>query len=133
MLVIELQYQEPRNQPESNEDENLLSMQWEPPQTHEETQLQAEAIQDMLRSSVTPPDTLTCCQNCENVAAFKQGILASNILQTQLINYMWDSYITKAENDNQDKHDRIQVQKEEVVYAHDINHNIVGAENHLQT
>ncbi len=87
----------------------------------------------MLCSSVTPPDTLTHCQNCANVATFKQGILASNILQTQLTNYMWDSYITKAENDNWDRCDRIQVQKREVVYAHDIDHNIVRAENCLQT
>src|SRR5436189_6114858 len=120
MPVIELQYQEPRNQPESNEDENLLPMQWEPPQTHEETQLQAEAIQDMLRSSVTPPDTPTRRQNRANVATFKQGILASNILQTQLTNYMWDSYIAKADNDNQGRHGKTQVQKGGVVYAHDI-------------
>ena len=95
--------------------------------------MQAEAIQDMLCSSVTPPDTPTRRRNRENVTTFKQDILAGNILQTQLINYMWDSYITKAENDNQDKCDRTQVQKEGVVYAHDIDSNIVKAENHLQT
>ena len=134
MPVIEPRYQEPRDQlePEPDEDGNLLPMQWEPPQTHEETQLQAEAIQDMLRSSVTPPDTPTRRRNRENVATFKQGILAGNILQTQLTNYMWDSYITKAENDNRDKRGRTQVQKGGVVYAHDIDRNIVGAEDRLQ-
>ena len=134
MSVIESWYQEPWDQLESepDEDENLLPMQWESSQTHEETQLQAEVIQDMLCSSVTPPDTPTRRRNRENVTTFKQDILAGNILQTQLINYMWDSYITKAENDNQDKHDRTQVQKGGVVYSHDIDHNIVRAENCLQ-
>ena len=45
---------------------------------------------------------------------------------------MWDSYITKAENDNRDKRGRTQVQKGGVVYAHDIDRNIVGAEDRLQ-
>jgi hypothetical protein len=85
---------EPEPQPENeNENENeLLPTQWKPPQTHEATQLQveAEAIQDMLRSSISPADTPTRRQNRANVATFKQGILASNILQTQLTNYMWD-------------------------------------------
>ena len=86
---------EPRYLPESAmtmanacEDGNLLPIQWESSQTHEATQLQAEVIQDMLCSSVTPPDTPTRCQNHENVATFKQNILVSNILQIQLINYM---------------------------------------------
>jgi len=46
---------------------------------------------------------------------------------------MWDFYIAKTDNDNQNRHDKTQVQKEEVVYSHDINHNIVRAENYLQT
>ena len=79
---------EPELQPENENENELLPIQWEPPQTHEATQLQAEAIQDMLRSSVTPPDTPTRRRNRANVATFKQGILASNILQTQLTNYM---------------------------------------------
>ena len=122
-------------QPESaneHEDGNLLPMQWESSQTHKETQLQAEVIQDMLHSSVTPLDTPTRHQNRANVATFKQDILASNILQTQLTNYMWDSYITKANNDNWNRCDKTQVQKEEIVYSHDIDCNIVGAEDCLQ-
>src|SRR5436190_15442838 len=113
---------EPKPQPE-NENE-LLPIQWEPPQTHEATQLQAEAIQDMLRSSVTPPDTPTRRRNRANVATFKQSILASNILQTQLTNYMWDSYTAKINNDNQNRRGRAQVQRGGVVYSHDVDRNI---------
>ena len=112
MPIIEPRY-EPRNQPEPNEDGNLLPMQWESSQIHKDTQLQAEAIQEMLRSSVTPPDTPTRRQNRENVAAFKQGVLASNILQTQLTNYMWESYIAKIDNDNRNRRGKAQVKKEE--------------------
>jgi hypothetical protein len=87
MPVIESPYEpEPENE---NEDENEnLPKQWDPPQTHEATQLQAEAIQNMLCSSASPPDTPTRLQNRANVATFVQGILATNILHQQLINYM---------------------------------------------
>ena len=40
--------------------------------------------------------------------------------------------VNEHENDNQNRCDKIQVQKEEIVYSHDIDHNIVKAENHLQ-
>ena len=82
-------------------------------------------------SSVSLPDTPARHQNHANVATFKQNILVSHILQIQLINYMWDSYITKTENDNQNRCDKIQVQKEEIEYSHDIDYNIVR-EHHLQ-
>ena len=103
MLVIETPYEPgPANGNErenGHEDENL-PIQSESPQIHEATQLQAEVIQDMLCSSVSPLDTSICHQNCANVATFTQDILAINILQQQLINYMWNSYTAKAENDN---------------------------------
>ena len=91
---------QPENENENENENQLLPIQWEPPQTHEATQLQAEAIQDMLCSSVSPPDTPTRRQNCANVATFKQGILVSNVLQIKLINYMWNFYIINTENDN---------------------------------
>jgi len=123
---------EPEPQPENENENELLPIQWEPPQTHEATQLQVEAIQDMLRSSISPPDTPTRHQNRANVATFKQGILASNILQTQLTNYMWDSYTAKADNDNRNRRGRAQIQRGGVVYSHDVDRNIVGAEDRLQ-
>ncbi len=46
---------------------------------------------------------------------------------------MWDFYTAKINNDNQNRCDRVQIQREEVVYSHDVNHNIAEAENHLQT
>ena len=49
-------------------------MEYGPPRTHQETQLQAEAIKNMLSSSLSPPDTLTRHQNRENVATFARGI-----------------------------------------------------------
>src|SRR6266487_1345339 len=59
---------EPGPEPElENEDEDDLPMQWELPRTHGETQLQAKAIQNMLCSSLSSPNTPPRCQNCENV------------------------------------------------------------------
>ena len=43
---------------------------------------------------------------------------------SELINYMWDSYIVKAEHDNRNRHGRTQAQREEIVYSHDVEHNI---------
>ena len=114
------------------DEDNDLPMKWEPPQTYQETQLQAEAIQNMLCSSLTPPDTPTCCQNQENAATFACGILATNILHNQLVDYMWDSYLMKAQQDDWNKHGQTQLQKGEVVYSHDVDRNIAGAENCLQ-
>ena len=45
---------------------------------------------------------------------------------------MWDFYTVKTDNDNQNRCDRAQIQREDVVYSHDVNYNIAGAENHLQ-
>ena len=73
----------------------VLPMEWEPPQTHQETQLQAEAIQNMLCSSISSSDTSTCCQNRANITAFTQDILATNILHDQLVGYMWESSLAK--------------------------------------
>ncbi len=82
----------------------------------------------MLCSSVSPPDTHTRRQNCANVATFIQSILATNILYNQLVDYMWESYLAKIQQNNWDKCGRTQLQKGGVVYSHDIDRNIVGAE-----
>ena len=96
---------------------------------HQETQLQAEAIQTMLCSSLTPMDTPNRHQNCANVATFAQGILATNILHDQLVDYMWDSYFEKTQQNDRNKHARTQLQKGEVGYAHDVDCNVAGAED----
>jgi hypothetical protein len=45
---------------------------------------------------------------------------------------MWDFCTAKIDNDNQNRCDRAQIQREEVVYSHDVNCNIAEAENCLQ-
>ena len=108
-------------------------MQWELPRTHEETRLQAKAIQNMLRSSLSPPDTPTRHQNRENVATFTQGVLANNILHGQLTNYMWNSHLMKAQQDECNQRGRAQLQKGGGVYSHDVmDRDIVGAEDHMR-
>ena len=62
----------------------------------------------------------------------KASIASAYLFVTkQLTNYMWDFYIAKTENDNQNRCDKTQVQKEEIEYSHDIDYNIVR-EHHLQ-
>jgi len=93
--------------------------------------LQAEAIQNMLRSSLSPSDIPTCCQNCANIVTFAQGLLATNILYDQLVDYVWGSYLVKAQQDNQKKVESNSLQKEWMVYSHDADHNIAGAEDRM--
>ncbi len=68
------------------------------------TKSQSNSIASWSHSRYAPSFSYTLRytgrQNHANMATFKQSILASNILQIQLTNYMWDSYITKTENDN---------------------------------
>ena len=85
---------------------SILPMKWEPPRTHQETQLQAEAIQDILYFFISSLDTSICRQNH---AIFIQDILVINILHNQLVDHMWESYLAKAQQDNQNKHDQSQV------------------------
>ena len=45
---------------------------------------------------------------------------------------MWDSYVSKTQQDGRSKHARTQVQKGGVVYSHDIDRDIAGSENYTQ-
>ena len=45
---------------------------------------------------------------------------------------MWDSHLVKVQQNDQNKHNRTQVWKEEVIYFHDIDRNIAEVENRLQ-
>ncbi len=86
----------------------------------------------MFHSLISPPDISTRHQNRANVATFVQGILATNILHQQLVNYMWDSHITKTRHDNQNRRGRAQVQRGGVVYSHNMDRDIAGAVDRLQ-
>jgi hypothetical protein len=57
---------------------------WSSPNTHTKLYQQAGAIQDMLRSSVEPPDTPTRLRNHTNVNTFMQNILAKDLVHKQL-------------------------------------------------
>ena len=46
---------------------------------------------------------------------------------------MWESSLAKNQQDNQNKRGRSQIQKEEVIYSHNIDRNIVGTKDYLQT
>ena len=61
-----------------------------------------------------------------------QDILVTNILHQQLTKYMWNFYTARAENDNWNRRGRTQVQREGVVYSHDVDHNIAGTKDCLQ-
>jgi hypothetical protein len=67
---------------------------WSSPKTHDKLHQQSEAIRDMLRSSLEPPDTPTRKHNRDNVETFMQTILAKDIIHKQLTDYMWNSRVT---------------------------------------
>ena len=76
---------------------------WSSPTTHDKLHQQAKAIQDMLRSSVEPPDTPTRIRNCTNVETFMHTVLAQDVVHKQLINYMWDSRVAQIQQERQKK------------------------------
>ena len=89
--------------------------------------MQAKAIQDMLRSSTSPPDTPTRQQNRANVAKFMRGTLATNTLHKELTTYVYNSHIVKSQQQCRDNQRRSQVQKGGIVYTKDVDHDIAGA------
>lgn len=107
-----------------NEEDNELPEIWNTPKTHEELYQQSSAIQNMMRSSISPPDTPTRQQNRSNIKKFMETVLAKDIVHKQLTSYMWDSKVAQAQAERRKKAARTQVQKGGIVYAGDINRDI---------
>lgn len=101
---------------------------WSSPTTHEKLCQQAQAIQDMFRSSVEPPDTPTRVRNRTNVETFMRTVLAKDIMHKQLTNYMWDSRVAQVQQERRKRASRAQIQKGGVVYAGDVDRNISNIE-----
>jgi hypothetical protein len=86
----------------------------------------------MLRSSVEPPDTPTRIRNRINVETFMQTVLASNVVHTQLTQYMWDSRIAQLQQERRKHDSRRQVQKGGMVYAKDVRDRNLSALSELE-
>jgi hypothetical protein len=97
---------------------------WSSPKTHDKLHQQSKAIQNMLRSSVEPPDTPTRKHNRDNVETFMQTVLAKDLIHKQLTDYMWNSRVAQIQEERRKKRPRTQVQKGGVVYAADIDREI---------
>lgn len=82
--------------------------------------MQADAIQDFLRSSEEPPDSPTRARNRANLRKFLDTIKAKSILHEQLTKYMWDSQIAQSKQDKRKSRRQTQIQKGGVVYAGDV-------------
>ena len=93
--------------------------------------MQAKAIQDMLRSSTSPPDTPIRQQNQANVAKFMRETLATNTLHKKLTTYIYDSHIVKSQQQRCDNQRQSQVQKGGIVYTRDVDHDITEAADHI--
>jgi hypothetical protein len=116
---------ESKRRSESNiKPESALQEIWSSPKTHDKLYQQAEAIRDMLRSSVEPPDTPTRKRNRDNTKTFMQTVLAKDLIHKQLTDYMWDSRIAQIQEERRKKRPRTQIQKGGVVYAADISREI---------
>ena len=97
---------------------------WSSPTTHSALYQQAQAVQDMLRSSVEPPDTPTRQSNRANVRKFMESVLTQDIVHQQLTNYMWESRVAQIQQERRKKQPRLQIQKGRVVYAVDVDRDI---------
>jgi hypothetical protein len=110
-----------RRQSENHTDLNKI---WSSPTTHDKLHQQADAIQEMLRSSAEPPNTPTRMQNRANVETFMHTVLAQDIVHKQLTNYMWDSRVAQIQQERRKKAFRMQIQKGGIVYASDVDRDI---------
>ena len=99
---------------------------WSSPKSHEKLFQQAGAIQDMLRSSVEPPDTLTQSRNRANVETFIQTVLTKDLVHKQLTDYMWNSRVAQIQQERRKNRPRTQIQRGGVVYAADVSQEISG-------
>ena len=115
-----------RPQPERRQDEDISGLReiWSSPITHDKVRQQADAIQDMLRSSAEPPDTPTRIRNRTNVETFMQTVLAEDVVHRQLTNYVWDSRVAQIQQERRKKSSKSQIQKGGIVYASDVDRDI---------
>ena len=90
---------------------------WSSPIRHDRLYQQATVIQDMLRSSVEPPDTPTRARHRTNVETFMQTVLARDLVHNRLTNYMWDSQLAQAQQERRKRRSKTQLQKGGIVYA----------------
>jgi DDE superfamily endonuclease/Tc5 transposase DNA-binding domain len=79
---------------------------WSSPIRHDRLQQQATVIQDMLRSSVEPPDTPTRTLHRTNVKTFMQTVLARDLVHNRLTNYMWNSQLAQAQQERRKRRNK---------------------------
>jgi hypothetical protein len=97
---------------------------WSSPTSHNKLYQQAQAVQQLLRSSVEPPDTPTRQNNRANVRKFMELVLTQDIVHQQLTNYMWESRVAQIQQERRKNKPRSQIQKGGVVYAADVDRDI---------
>ena len=95
-LELELEPElEPRLTTSSGASSGSLPSQWTTPITLKAVKKQGQAIQDMLRSSQSPPDTPTRKKQRTNTQQYIRSITIAHILHKQLLDYMFTSHIAQ--------------------------------------
>ncbi|KAN0086798.1 hypothetical protein V8E54_000486 [Elaphomyces granulatus] len=105
---------------------------WSSPVAHEKLVMQADAIQDFLRSSAEPPSPTARARFRVNLEKFLSTVKAKDILQESLTDYIWNSSIAKGKADRRKSRRGTQVQKGGVVYAGDVERDISNMEPFLK-
>jgi hypothetical protein len=109
---------------QNQDSDSDLPSSWSTPNDAKKLRKQANAIIELLRSSITPPDTPTRLQNRQNIAKFRDGTIAMDININLKINYMWTTQISKKKDENRRNYGAKHVQKGGIVYAKDVDRDI---------
>ena len=97
-----------------------LPSQWTTPTTLKAVKKQGQAIQDMLRSSQSPPDTPTRKKQRTNTRQYIRSITIAHILHKQLLDYMFMSHIAQMQQKDRRNSSQRGIQKGGLVYAADV-------------
>ncbi len=71
----------------------MINEPWSSPSTFSKLAKQADAIQQLLRSSVEPPEPAEKRQIRQNVTQFMTTVKAKDIVSGSLTDYVWESSI----------------------------------------
>jgi len=93
---------------------------WSSPSTYTKLAKQADAIQQLLRSSAEPPEPVQKRKIRQNITQFMTTVKAKDIVSESLTDYVWGSSIAQSKAERRKDRRGTQVQKGGVVYAKDV-------------
>jgi hypothetical protein len=120
--------QEQQNTPTPPSSPLAIDKLWSSPNTYPKLKKQADAIQHLLRSSAEPLEPDQKIQIRQNVNQFMNTVKAKDLVSEAFTDYVWDSSLAKNKADRRKDRRSTQVQKGGVVYAKDVERDLVDSE-----